>query len=48
MADANRAGELTQRELIDPALAHGALGLREQRRAQVAVMIWTLRHGLEA
>ena len=44
VADADLARELTQRELVDAVLADGALGLREQGRAQVAVVIGTLTH----
>ena len=48
MADADLARKLAQRQLLNAALADGALGLREQSRAQVAVVIGALGHGLAA
>ena len=45
VADADLARELAQRQVLDAALADGALGLREQSRAQVAVVIGALSHG---
>ena len=39
MADAHLARELAQRKLLDAPLANDLLGLREQRRAQVAVVV---------
>ena len=42
MADADLPRKLAQRQLIDAMLAEGALGLREQSRAQVAVVIGAL------
>ncbi len=40
MTDADLARELAQRQLLHAAFADGALGLFEQRRAQVAVVVW--------
>ena len=38
------ACKLAQRQLIDALLAEGALGLREQSRAQVAMVVGALTH----
>jgi hypothetical protein len=44
MADADLACKLTQRQVLSAALADRALGLREQRRAQVAMVVGALSH----
>ena len=46
MADTDVARELTQRQVLNAALADRALGLREQSRAQIAVVIRALVHSL--
>jgi hypothetical protein len=44
VADAGLARELAERERLRAALAHGALGVLEQRGAQAAVVVGTLGH----
>ena len=44
VADAGVARELAQRQRLHAALAHGALGLLEQRGAEVAVVVGALAH----
>ena len=44
MADAELARELSQGQCLNAALADGALALREQSRAQVAVVVGALSH----
>jgi hypothetical protein len=48
VADADLARELAQRELLNAALADDPLCLREQRGAQVSVVVGALRHRLAA
>jgi hypothetical protein len=44
VADAGLARELAQRQRLRAALAHGPLGLLEQRRAEVAVVVGARAH----
>jgi hypothetical protein len=47
VADANLACETSQRQVRGSALAQRALGLLQQRRAEVAVVVGTLSHRRE-
>ena len=47
VADAGLASELAQRQRFEPVLAERPLGLCEQRRAEIAVVVGTIGHGPE-